>query len=376
MSTPADHRFMARAIQLAKRGLYTTHPNPRVGCVLVKDGEIVGEGFHQRAGEPHAERLAIADAGSNARGATAYVTLEPCCHQGKTPPCTEGLIEAGVSRVIAAMVDPNPLVAGKGLEILREQGIEVESGLLEQQARELNPGFIRRITGGRPYVRCKLAMSLDGRTAMSSGESKWITGEAARQDVQRLRARSDAIVTGIGTVLADDPSMNVRLEGLEYGPDGRELPQPLRVVLDPALEMSHKAKMLSLPGETLVVYQREESSRITELEAAGASVVRLPGSDSHIDLGTLFDHLGRRQINEVLVETGPTLAGAALGAGLVDELVLYAAPHIMGDGGRGLFHLPALEYMRDRISLEIEDVRRVGEDLRLILKPLPDQEQD
>ncbi len=374
--SPADYRFMARAIQLAKHGLYTTHPNPRVGCVLVKDGRIVGEGYHQRAGEPHAERLAIADAGSNARGATAYVTLEPCCHQGKTPPCTDGLIDAGVSRVIAAMVDPNPLVAGKGLELLRQQGIEVASGLLERQARELNPGFIRRIVGGRPYVRCKLAMSLDGRTAMSSGESKWITGEAARLDVQRLRARSDAVVTGIGTVLADDPSMNVRLSGPEYAPDGRDLPQPMRVVLDPALEMSRKARILSLPGDTMVVCHQMDPSRARELEESGALVVRLPGSDSHIDLEALIAHLGRMQVNEVLVESGPTLAGAALGAGLVDELVLYAAPHIMGDGGRGLFHLPALEYMHDRISLKIEDVRRVGEDLRLILKPLPGQEQD
>ncbi len=234
MSTADDSRYMARAIALARRGLYTTRPNPRVGCVLVRDGRIVGEGYHCRAGGPHAERHALAAAGALARGSTAYVTLEPCCHQGRTPPCTDGLITAGVSRVVAAMKDPNPLVAGQGLALLSEAGVSVEHGLMSAPAERLNPGFIKRMKLGVPYVRCKLAMSLDGRTAMASGESKWITGEAARQDVQRLRARSDAIVTGIGTVLADDPSMNVRishqqLAGME---SADELFQPLRVVLE------------------------------------------------------------------------------------------------------------------------------------------------
>ncbi|MET0087684.1 MAG: bifunctional diaminohydroxyphosphoribosylaminopyrimidine deaminase/5-amino-6-(5-phosphoribosylamino)uracil reductase RibD [Sedimenticola sp.] len=364
MATAEDHRYMARAIELARRGLYTTHPNPRVGCVLVRDGRIIGEGYHLRAGKPHAERNAIADAGGSATGATAYVTLEPCCHHGRTPPCTEGLIEAGVSRVVMAMQDPNPLVSGDGARRLRDAGIEVESGILESQARELNPGFIRRMESGLPFVRCKLAMSLDGRTAMSSGESKWITGPAARADVQRLRARSDAVVTGIGTVLADDPSMNVRLEQ----PAG-EPAQPLRVVLDPQLEMPPGARMLKLPGQILVVCSCDSSDRGAALEKEGAEVVRLPGSSDEIDLSLLLQYLAERQINEVLIEAGSTLAGAALWKGVVDELVVYAAPHIMGDGGRGLFHLPELELMRDRVELEISDVRMVGSDLRLIIKP-------
>ncbi|OOZ36822.1 bifunctional diaminohydroxyphosphoribosylaminopyrimidine deaminase/5-amino-6-(5-phosphoribosylamino)uracil reductase RibD [Solemya velesiana gill symbiont] len=365
MATADDYRYMARAIELARRGLYTTHPNPRVGCVLVKNGQMIGEGYHRRAGELHAERNAIADAGGSAEGATAYVTLEPCCHHGRTPPCTEGLIEAGVARVVMAMQDPNPLVAGEGARRLRDAGIEVESGVLESQVRELNPGFIRRMDSGIPYVRCKLAMSLDGRTAMNSGESKWITGPAARADVQRLRARSDAIVTGIGTVLADDPSMNVRLEMGE----SNEPAQPLRVVLDPMLEMPSTAKMLKLPGRTLVICSCEPQARGKALAEAGAEVVMLPGSSDGIELRQLLQHLAERQINEVLVEAGSTLAGAALWQGLVDELVVYAAPHIMGNGGRGLFHLPELELMQDRVELEISDVRMVGRDMRMTIKP-------
>jgi diaminohydroxyphosphoribosylaminopyrimidine deaminase/5-amino-6-(5-phosphoribosylamino)uracil reductase len=363
----SDSHFMARAVRLAERGLYTTHPNPRVGCVLVRDGQIVGEGFHRRAGEPHAERNAIAEAGDAARGATAYVTLEPCCHYGRTPPCTEGLIEAGVDRAVVAMEDPNPLVAGKGLARLREAGIAVECGLLEAEARRLNPGFIRRMAQGLPLVRCKLAMSLDGRTAMASGESKWITDEAARLDVQRLRARSDAIVTGIGTVLSDDPSMNVRV-GLEHlaGVESEDYRlQPLRVILDPELLMPPAARMLQLPGDTLVVCVGDPGGKKEALEAAGCEVLAMQGDSSGIRLPELMRELARRGINEVLIETGPTLAGAAMAAGIIDELVLYAAPRLMGSDGRGLFNLPGMVSMSDRIELDVTDLRMVGRDIRI-----------
>ena len=366
-----DDRYMARAIRLARRGLYTTRPNPRVGCVLVRDGQIIGEGFHRKAGEPHAEPLAIQAAGGAARGATAYVTLEPCCHQGRTPPCTKALIRAGISRVVAAMQDPNPKVAGKGLAALELAGIRVASGCQETQAAILNPGFIKRMRTGRPYVRCKLAMSLDGRTAMADGESRWITGSAARTDVHRLRARSDAIVTGLGTVIADDPSLNVRLEAGQLWDAGDQdaVPVPLRVVLDPRLEMPPDAVMTRLRGNTLIVCCEPRADSRKLLEQAGMEVVELPGEGERISLNALLDFLGQRQVNELLIESGPTLAGAAVGARLVDELVIYAAPHLMGDGARGLLNLPGLARMEDRIALEILDLRMVGRDIRLTLKP-------
>lgn len=365
---PHDHQYMARALQLARLGRFTTDPNPRVGCVLVRDGTIIGEGFHRRAGEPHAERMAIADAAGNARGATAYVTLEPCCHHGKTPPCTEGLLEAGVTRVVAAMTDPNPLVAGKGLAQLEQAGVEVACGLLEADAKALNPGFIKRMSEQKPYVRLKLAMSLDGRTAMASGESKWITGEAARADVQQLRAGSSAIVTGIGTVLADDPSMNVRLtaEAL-HGVQGDEFVlQPLRVVLDSEAGMPPAARMLSLPGDTLVcVGASAPQERCDNLKVAGAEVQTLAEQAGRLDLYALLSMLAERQINEVLFECGAVLAGAALQAGIVDELIVYQAPHLMGDDARGLVQLPGVERMDQRIDLQLVDVRKIGRDLRL-----------
>jgi diaminohydroxyphosphoribosylaminopyrimidine deaminase / 5-amino-6-(5-phosphoribosylamino)uracil reductase len=361
--SPDDHRFMARAIRLARRGLYTTNPNPRVGCVLVRDGEIVGEGYHVRAGEPHAERNAIAAAGVQARGATAYVTLEPCCHHGKTPPCSDGLIEAGVSRVVAAMQDPNPLVAGKGMQQLSAAGIETGTGLLEPEAMAINPGFIKRQHTGLPYVRCKLAMSLDGRTAMASGESKWITGPAARQDVQRLRARSSAIVTGIETVLADDPSMNVRL-------DDTEVVQPLRVVLDSSLRTPPDARMLGLEGKVMIVCcAAADKGRQQALEQAGAEVLRQEGSGERVGLESLLRYLAGQEINEVLLETGAVLAGSWMAAGLIDELVVYIAPHFMGAGARGLLEIPGLERMQDRVDLEIMDLRQVGQDLRITARP-------
>ena len=363
-----DYRFMARAIQLARKGLFTTHPNPRVGCLLVKDSEIIGEGFHVRAGDPHAERNALAAAGDRAHGSTAYVTLEPCCHQGRTPPCTDGLIQAGIKRVVIAMLDPNPLVAGKGKKILVERGIPVDTGILESQARALNPGYIKRMVEDLPYVRCKLAMSLDGRTAMASGESKWITGTAARQDVQRLRARSSAIMTGARTVAADNPALNVR-----NMPSGNEncalLQQPLRVVLDPQLTISPSAKILQKPGICLVVSSVNRGDLAARLTAAGAELVTLTGTEDKIALKPLMTYLATREINEVLIESGSTLAGAALAEGLIDELIIYAAPHVMGDSAKGLFHLPGLDKMKHRIKLQVKDLRIIGEDIRIIAKP-------
>lgn len=362
---------MARALQLAERGLYTCDPNPRVGCVLVRDGEIIGEGWHQRAGQPHAERLALDAAGARARGATAYVTLEPCCHHGRTPPCTDALMESGVARVVAAMDDPNPLVAGNGINALRAAGVEVQVGLLERQARSLNPGFVKRMTEGLPYVRVKLAASLDGRTAMASGESQWISSPAARRDVQLLRARSSAVLTGVGTVLADNPSLNVRLSGEELPgvKPGEPVRQPVRVVVDSHLRTPSSARMLSLPGQTLIACIEQDPSRASAVEAAGARIYACPEGGDRVDLESLLRYLAREELNEVLVEAGPTLAGALLQAGLVDELILYLAPHLMGDAGRGLFRLPGLERMDQRLALQVQDLRMVGPDLRVTSVP-------
>lgn len=310
-----DHRFMARTIRLAERGLFTTDPNPRVGCVLVKDGVIVGEGWHERAGAAHAEVNALNAAGENARGATAYLSLEPCSHHGRTPPCADALIEADVARVVAAMQDPNPLVAGQGMEKLRAAGIDTTTGILQIQAEALNPGYIRRMQGGLPYVRLKMAMSLDGRTAMASGESQWITGEAARKDVHGLRARSSAIVTGMGTLLTDDPGLNARLD------EAIAVEQPLRVVLDNALQMPVSAHMLSLPGCTLVLTSTNDEARIEALTQAGAEVSVIGGSHDRLDLSMVMAFLVQREINEVLVETGATLGGALMQAGLGKSVV-------------------------------------------------------
>jgi diaminohydroxyphosphoribosylaminopyrimidine deaminase / 5-amino-6-(5-phosphoribosylamino)uracil reductase len=361
-----DHQYMAQALQLAEQGLYTTDPNPRVGCVIVQGGEVVGRGWHRRAGEPHAEILALAEAGERARGATVYVTLEPCCHYGRTPPCTDALIGAGVGRVVAAMRDPNPKVSGGGLARLRDAGIATEAGLLEEQASALNPGFVMRMAHGRPFVRAKLAMSLDGRTAMASGESKWITGAAARRDVQRLRARSSAILTGIGTVLADDPSLNVRLPGPDVHTEVR---QPLRVVIDPRLSTPEGARMLRLAGRTLILTCSRDEEAGHRLKARGAEVAVVPADGDNVELSAALRHLAALEVNEVLLESGATLAGAMLRAGLIDELIVYLAPHVMGDGARGLFHLPGLERMEQRVGLQIRDVRAVGEDWRITAVP-------
>jgi diaminohydroxyphosphoribosylaminopyrimidine deaminase/5-amino-6-(5-phosphoribosylamino)uracil reductase len=363
-----DAEYMAQAIRLAARGIYSTHPNPNVGCVIVKDGAVVGTGWHRQAGGPHAEVLALREAADKAAGADVYLTLEPCSHHGRTPPCADALVEAGVKRVLVAMQDPNPQVAGRGLERLREAGIAVETGLMEPQARALNPGFIARMQRGYPWVRVKLACSLDGRSAMASGESKWITGDAARQDVQRLRARSSAIVTGIGTVLADDPSMNVRLDAHQlFGVEPAR--QPLRVVLDTHLRMPGTAKMLGLPGDTLILTAVADSRRWQALQLAGAEVALAATKEGQLEPEAVLQLLAEREINEVLLECGPTLAGAFLCEGLVDEIVLYVAPHLMGDSARGLFHLPGLEHMQDRIALNWQDIRQVGNDLRITVHP-------
>ncbi len=359
MSAQTDSIHMARALQLAARGLYTTAPNPRVGCVLVKDGNVVGEGWHQRAGGAHAEVHALQQAGDSARGATAYISLEPCCHHGRTPPCSEALIKAGIRRVVVAMQDPNPEVAGKGLAQLQEAGIETSSGLMQAQAEELNAGFNMRMRTGRPLVRCKMAMSLDGRTAMASGESKWITGSAARQQVHRLRAQSSAIMTGIGTVLADNPALNVRLQ--DNVPEGGWL-QPLRTILDPNLNTPADARLLQQAGRSIIVTAVKDAEREAELQRAGAELVYLPSAGGRIDLPELLTYLGNEQINEVLLETGATLSGAMLNAGLVDELMIFIAPHLMGNAARGLFDLPGLQTMDQRIELNIRDIRAVGED--------------
>ncbi len=355
-----DYRYMARALTLAQHGLYSTDPNPRVGCVLVRNRQIIGEGWHERAGEAHAEVNALEAAGERAQGATAYVTLEPCCHHGRTPPCTDALLNAGVARMVAAMADPNPQVAGKGLAILRDAGVAVECGLLETEARALNPGFIQRMTQGRPFVRIKLAMSLDGRTALASGESQWLTGEAARQDVQRLRARSSAILTGIGTVLADDPGLDVRLPEAER--------QPLRVILDTELRIPPTAKTLHLPGSVLIFTAVADPAAQKPFRAAGADIAVLPRVASGLDLRAVMAELARRECNEIHVECGPTLAGALLQAGLMDELVIYMAPLLLGDKARGLFQLPELAQMQERTELEILEMRAVGRDWRMTLR--------
>ncbi|MHB8454782.1 MAG: bifunctional diaminohydroxyphosphoribosylaminopyrimidine deaminase/5-amino-6-(5-phosphoribosylamino)uracil reductase RibD [Acidiferrobacterales bacterium] len=354
----ADVRAMALALQLAERGLYTTDPNPRVGCVIVKDGAQVGEGWHERAGGPHAEVHALRQALGAARGATAYVTLEPCCHHGRTPPCSDALVAAGVARVVAAMLDPNPRVSGQGLEALRRAGIAVEVGLMQPQAEALNPGFIRRMRSGLPHVRVKLAASMDGRTAMASGESKWITGAPARSDVQRLRARSSVVLTGIGTVLADDPALTLR--EIDTGR------QPLRVVVDADLALAPDARILASPGSTLVVTASENAKRVEELRQAGAEILCLPGARGRVDLVALMKHLAAREMNEVLVEAGAKLSGALLAAGLVDELVIYLAPHLMGGAARGMFAIPELNRMQDRIALDVRDVRAIGKDWRVV----------
>jgi diaminohydroxyphosphoribosylaminopyrimidine deaminase / 5-amino-6-(5-phosphoribosylamino)uracil reductase len=355
-------RHMARALQLAERGLFTTDPNPRVGCVIVKDDVIVGEGWHQWAGEAHAEVNALHDAGTKADGADCYVTLEPCSHFGRTPPCVDSLIKSGVRRVFVAMEDPNPVVAGTGVAKLQNAGIAVTVGILEQQAESLNPGFCQRMRTGRPYVRSKIAMSFDGRTAMASGESQWITSSAARQDVQKLRARSSAILTGIGTVSADDPALTVRPEG-DWYPDNQSVRQPLRIVVDSQLHVSEQAKVFNKDGHVLIAMVVGSKSSNND------KVLTLPAKDDQVDLSALMAELAQREINEVMVEAGAVLNGALLREQLIDELVIYMAPKLMGDSARGIFHLPELKTMAQNIDLNITDIRAVGNDWRITAVP-------
>lgn len=361
-----DHLYMARALHLAERGLYSTTPNPRVGCVIVKNGQIIGEGWHQKAGAPHAEINALMQAGPASLGATVYVTLEPCSHHGRTPPCADALIGAGVTRVIAAIQDPNPNVSGQGLARLKAAGITVEHGLLAAQAHDLNAGFVKRMVLGHPYVRIKTASSLDGKTALSSGESKWITGEAARADVHRLRARSCAILTGINTVLADNPQLNVRdIDATRPDENSVTTRQPIKVIVDSHLRTPPDARILQ-GAKTLVACAFPDSQKTAALEAAGAEILCLPGADGRVNLHALLSRLAQKGINEVMTEAGPGLNGALLAAGLVDEWVQYLAPCLLGSNARPLFDLPEPATMQDRLNWKLIDQRMIGADLRLV----------
>jgi len=367
----ADREWMSRALELAARGLYTTEPNPRVGCVLVQGENLVGEGWHVQAGEGHAEVNALAQAGEQARGATAYVTLEPCSHTGKTPPCADALIKAGVSRVVAAMQDPNPLVAGQGLQRLRDAGIAVDCGLLEAQAQELNPGFIKRMQQGLPWVRVKLAMSLDGRTAMASGESKWITGPAARADVQRLRARSGAVISGADSVLLDDSALTVRASELGLPLDEASAAvqrQPLRVLIDSLRRVPLEQRFFRETGPTLVISTSAEQAA-ESYQAIGSELLALPGDDGKVDLTTVLRTLAERGCNEVLVEAGAALSGAFWRAGLVDELIVYMAPRLLGSQARPLMQLP-FESMSEAMDVAVSDMRAIGQDWRITARPI------
>lgn len=364
-----DAHYMARALELARKGLYSTHPNPRVGCVIVRDGQVVGEGWHVRAGEPHAEVHALRQAGELARGACAYVTLEPCSHHGRTPPCAEALVNAGVARVVAAMQDPNPQVAGQGLKRLADAGIEVSSGVLEAEARVLNPGFLKRMEHGLPYVRVKLAMSLDGRTAMASGESQWITGPAARSAVQRLRARSSVVLTSAESVIADNARMTVRGEELGLDAENTALAlarPPLRVLIDGRLRLPLEAAFYQA-GPALVATAAAHDERYAQ---AGLELLRLPTQEGRVDLRALLRELAARGVNEVLVEAGPGLAGAFAQSGLVDEYQLFIAGKFLGSSARPLLDWP-LARMSEAPALKITEMRAVGDDWRVTAIPVP-----
>ncbi len=362
---PQHQGHMVRALELARRGMYTTTPNPRVGCVMVQSSpigdEVVGEGWHERAGEPHAEIIALREAGTRARGATAYITLEPCAHQGRTPPCCEALIAAGVSRVIGAMEDPNPLVSGKGFALLRTANIAVESGLMAHEAREINIGFVSRMTRGRPWVRLKVAASLDGKTALLNGQSQWITGEQARRDGHAWRAQACAILTGIGTVQQDDPRLTVR--------DVETTRQPLRVVVDSRLETPLAANVLA--KGTLIAAAFSKVLAMQALQEKGAEIVVLPNAAGKVELPDLLLELGRRGVNEVHVEAGFKLNGSLLNEGLVDELLIYIAPSVLGDAAQGMFHLPQLKTLSEQRKFNIVDVRQIGTDIRILARVAP-----
>ncbi len=374
-----DAYFMCKALALARRGLYTAHPNPSVGCVIVRPddhgGRIVGRGFHARAGGAHAEIAALHDAGAAARGATAYLTLEPCSHQGRTPPCSDALIEAGVARVVAAMRDPNPRVNGAGVAALAAAGVAVECGLLGDEAGRLNRGFVSRMTRGRPWVRVKSAISLDGRTALASGESAWISGEAARRDVQFWRARSGALVAGSGTVNHDDPRLNVRLTAsdLGLGMGTGEVRQPLRVVIDGDLKTKPTANVYACAGKAVVAACRADGGRVRAFRERGVEVLAFDTDKRRVPLAALLETLAARfAINEVQVESGAVLAGALIEARLCDELLLYVAPHLLGHAGRGLARFDGIiESIGRREEFRYRDVRMMGNDLRILAEPCP-----
>ena len=365
--SPQDIAFMQLALDLAKQGEFTTTPNPSVGCVLVKDGKVVGKGFHVKAGEPHAEVMALREAGENARGATAYVTLEPCSHFGRTPPCAKGLVEAGVSKVIAAMCDPNPQVAGKGLQILSDAGIESAVGLLEENAEQLNKGFLKRMRTGKPFVQLKLAMSIDGKTAMASGESKWITGAQARADVQQYRAKASAILSTSQTMLADDPSLNVRWEELPSNVKAdypqEKLRQPVRVILDSTHKVRSDFKVFLTESPVWLV--GEDDYPLTGFPVF-TEYLQLDRNQGETRLQALMAELGKRQINTLWVEAGATLAGALIAENLVDELIIYMAPKLLGDQARDLCHLPNLTQLADAPLWQLQSCEPVGDDLKLI----------
>jgi diaminohydroxyphosphoribosylaminopyrimidine deaminase/5-amino-6-(5-phosphoribosylamino)uracil reductase len=365
MADARDHEHMAHALRLAANGLYDTAPNPAVGCVLLAGGRVVGTGWTAPAGGPHAEVVALQAAGAAARGATAYVTLEPCCHTGRTGPCTHALIEAGIARVVYAGHDPNPRVNGGGAKALAAARVAVEGGVMERSAEPLNRGFFTRMRTGLPYVRSKLAVSLDGRTALANGTSQWITGAAARSDVHRWRARSSAVLTGSGTIVDDDPSLDARRDeaGIAAAIGIR---QPLRVIVDAKLKMPPKAKTLALSGEVLVLTTRALDDLAAEaLRKAGARVDRLAGNAEHCDLRAVIEHLGKLEINDVWVEAGAGFNGALLQEGLIDELIIYMAPRLLGDSARGMFSVPALESLASGWNLVFDDFRKIGADLRI-----------
>lgn len=371
MFSAFDERMMRRAIELATLGRHTTHPNPCVGCVITQGERIVGEGWHRKWGEPHAEVLALQAAGEEAKGATVYVTLEPHSYQGRTPPCTDALIRAGVRRVVSGVLDANPKVSGDGVRQLQAAGIQAEVGLLAEAARELNLGFEKRMRTGLPRLIVKSAISLDGRIALANGASKWITGEAARSDVQRLRSRMSAVLTGVDTVLADDPQLNVRDPAIDmYGR------QPVRVVLDSRLRTPATARMLSLPGETLIFCRApvpaSPGSAAAQLRRAGAELVAVAADDGgRIDLRSVLQELGRRMCNDVLVEAGPTLVGRVLQLGLADELVVYIAPMLLGPDARPMAALPLLTQLDQAPRYTLHTHDRIGDDVRLVLRRSP-----
>ena len=352
---------MTSALDQARQGLNTTHPNPRVGCVIASNEQIVGKGWHKETGGPHAEIHALLEAGDKAAGATAYVTLEPCSHSGRTPPCVDALIKAKIARVVCALEDPNPDVNGSGFQRLREAGIEVQSGLMVAQAEELNPGFLMRMRQQRPWVRIKLAQSLDGHIALANGTSQWISGPAARDDVQTWRARSDAILTGIGTVIADDPSLNVR--------NVKDARQPARIIVDSHWRTPPEARLLGLPGQVLIAGLKELP--VPEaLKETAAECISMPSFEGRVDIRALLKELGIRGFNEVQVEAGATLCGSLIQHTLVDELLIYQAPVLLGGGAVSPFATRPLDNMDDRVHLEWMDSRRIGKDLRLRFKPL------